>query len=253
MVDHLLERLQNLQARMKEDFKEDSSNQALFFKELLEITGQCIYKLSENPTSTWIKKRLFEIPKVMMENDGKALVVVHIIPQNAFNTPFNSIDLEYVNQHFLPLLDGGFGNFRRINSQGILFKESDSNSYAQLFRDGRVEWVSTNLSNSKYLYPYRIEQGIHTAITEYIHLVANFQPDISFNVYIHLINVEGYYFSIPRTQNKNHIIDTPNIELPTITITPTDRSNFNHSLNASIDVMWNAAGYVKAIPQNALY
>lgn len=243
-------KLIELENKQEKGMGGDGSNLELIFKQFLDWYKDS--NLTNNEKTLWVKNRLNQIKKARQQEEQIPLLVVHILPKNAFETNTTNINLEDYTVILLPMLDGHTGDSRRINYHGILYSETYSNSYTQLYRNGIVESVCDNVSENKRLYVHQIEIGIIRMVGDYLNAMQNV-PDTSFDLHITILNVEGFYFSLPRMLTKNNVIDQKDLYLPCITIKMSSETNIEDAIKPAIDVLWNAGGFPKSLPINAFY
>ncbi|MDQ0802754.1 hypothetical protein [Priestia megaterium] len=255
MRNHLQERLLELEQKIEDTSIQENYKIMSLMKDFLEL-----YKITlqtEDPKTSWINNRLYEIKRKEGNFNQKPLAVVHIVPSKSFTKSSLSLNLQEFNRKYIPMLNGEYGNSQRINYHGILYKETFSHSYTQLYRNGIVELVNTNFWNEdKLFYPFEFENGIITTVEEYLRVMdytLRTTSETSVDLHISLFNVEGSCFSLPRGLAKTHNVDQPEIQLPSITIeiAKEDIMNIKDIIKPSIDLLWNAGGFVQSLPQNS--
>lgn len=221
-------------------------------KEMLELLQQCYHNnVTGQSERTWLQQRIYEIKKTEIDNGSNAMIVAHIVPQSSYNDEF-SINLETYNEKFLPTLDGEQSYTRRINIDGIFYSDYYGKSYTQLYRNGVAEFVSKETLDEKKLFPHLIENGIISTISNYMRVMGE-DTGGSLTVHISLLNVKGYRFPFSTRMLKNPIIDRDDIYLPEISLETSPNTNIQESIRPAMDVMWNAAGFLKAYPANVFY
>jgi hypothetical protein len=113
----------------------------------------------------------------------RTLLVMHVMPQNAFDTP-QSIDLSFVmknNVLIWPMHDTGFS--KKLNFDGVIsyfpgdhlpVQTKAVRSYVQVFRDGCVEAVTTEIFHDDveqlpkvifHSYEESVEKALHNYLT----------------------------------------------------------------------------------------
>lgn len=249
------ERLLELEQKIEDNSLQENYKIISIMKDFLEL-----YKLTiqtEEPQTSWINNRLYEIKRKEGDFNEKPLAVVHIVPSKSFTKSSLSLNLQEFNRKFMPMLNGVYGDSQRINYQGILYKETSSHSYTQLYKNGIAELVNTNFWNEdKMFYPFEFENGIITTVQEYLRAMDHTlrtTSETAVDLYITLLNVEGSYFSLPNTLAKRYPIDQLDIQLPSIKIEilREDIIDIKDIIKPSIDLLWNAGGFVQSLSQNS--
>jgi hypothetical protein len=188
-------------------------------------------------------------------------IVLHLVPLSSFNIPppdilkFKSIITK------IRALNGG-SRSPRYNLDGLIISsmasiEKGCDSYLQLFRNGIIETV-----NSELLYPYNennlqipvsdsinYEYSIIEILHEYMEFYKKLDVGLPIFLFLSLIDIKGYKifppnyrssFNPPTGINKNVIT------LPEVTI-----SNLNddlpHLLKPLFDIIWNSCGLERSL------
>ena len=183
-------------------------------------------------------------------------LVVHLAPLSAFIGAISQVDIrraQQLNMQLYPIgVPGGWSY--RINYEGfITFHVGEvCNGYTQLFRNGAIEAVYSNLIYDEQRYgrliPGRsIEGYIIAALPTYIGLLATLGVPTPVLAMLTLQNVKGAAYTIGSGQlmyGHRDTISKATLVLPEAVIEnygiPLD---YERALKPALDVLWNSAGY----------
>ncbi len=207
------------------------------------------------------KERLFAISSgdaPLILQDG-ALLIIHLIPINAFDLESEYPVLELKRNHadLAPLDSSGYSN--QITIDGIVkysrYSDSENvNTYTQFSKNGVLEIVNrslfANLLNpeEKYIPSLPLEREVIKGITHYISLYEKFQVIPPIFLFFSLIGVKGYRMSIPNEySNFNR---APRSLKDIVQCSPQSIGDYKIPaqtvLRPIFDQLWNAFGYEKS-------
>lgn len=193
---------------------------------------------------------------VLLKKGPKA--ILHLIPFNSFssNTRFDVISLGDKTLTLKPL--GAQGWNHRYNFDGILTyarypNENHAYSYLQVFHNGIIEAVdtdiSTQLNDQKILY-YGTEHVILTALPDFLSIQKNLGVTPPIFVMLSILGVRGYNMEVPagiyRSSLDGHPIDRNDLIIPENIIEDFD-CDHPAIMKPIFDAVWNAAGYPQSI------
>ncbi len=179
-------------------------------------------------------------------------VALHLIPFSSFN-PGQRYDLETIEKISLydiqPLGKENFNH--RYNIDGLLTFSSfpnkkDSYSYVQLYRNGIIEAVNSELlwsgDRSRYINPTLIEKAIVESIPNYMEVCQKFNIDPPIFLFLTLVDVKDYVIPSRASWNLKNPIDRDILLIPEVII---EDLNFEPSLllKPIFDSIWNACGF----------
>ncbi|MED4006072.1 hypothetical protein P4629_11650 [Priestia aryabhattai] len=248
MRGQLQEKILKIERQLENNSDQKNTEIFLLMNDFLEL-----YKLglnAEDPRISWINQRLYEIRKVKGTLTEKPLAVVHIIPNNSFGENVISLNLPEFYKKQIPMLGEEYGNPKRANYHGILQKDTDSEGYTQIYRNGIIELTSTKFWDQyNRFYPFHFENCIIKTIEEYTTMMNDtLKADIQ--VHITLLNVKDCRFFIPRILTEVHKINQDEIQLPSFTIETDSDNLIKDKIAPSLEVLWNAGGFVKSLPKS---
>ncbi|MEN6290884.1 MAG: hypothetical protein ABFD07_02565 [Methanobacterium sp.] len=180
--------------------------------------------------------------------------ILHLIPLNSFYTG-QKYDIPSVINYsnffkFKPLYGGSINP--RINFDGFAtytgLIEGKTHSYSQLYRNGIIESVSTELLNNDRK---EISRGFHEiqivkAIEDYLKIYEEMQVELPILIFITLIGVKDYTMYVPEgrraSSQDTFPIDRDILTLPEVIIEKNEE-NIGNILKSSFDSIWNACGY----------
>ncbi|WP_144594144.1 hypothetical protein [Priestia flexa] len=233
---------------------ENKSNQGT--EELIPLIKDLlnIYKLTLSqapPQISWIESRLYDIKKTIAQKTPSA--IVHIVPSKSSIGNLIKIDLQKFNNNSISMLNGQYSYSRRINYHGILYTGAQSNCYTQVYRNGTMELVHSDLLYKNIFDPVEFEEDLSKVVEQYLSTMLNTlkkQNEDTIEIYITLSNVKDIVFHIKNTRIINrHSIDQEEIKLPVIQIKidNEDCINIKESFQPAIEVLWNAGGFIKPL------
>lgn len=193
--------------------------------------------------------------------DG-AKVVLHIIPINAFDpaSKFDVASLVDNRANLAPIHSSG-GNSRH-NFDGFLTyssisKKSLARSYLQVFRNGIIESVDTELLSHQvgetYIIPsVAYERAILEALPRFLNAQKQLGVSPPLFIMLSLLEVFGYTMAVNRSRfswPQEHPIDKKNLIIPDIMIENFD-SKLAKIMRPALDAIWNATGWPRSMNYN---
>ena len=192
---------------------------------------------------------------------GKARIILHSIPYSAFESgqsiSFTSIEKDIWS---IPLIYSSVSDFR-YNLDGLIaLNERGDNTfgaYAQIYRNGVIESVSTRLFGDRTEDPYipssvfeeEIIKSLETCITLYQKLLVN----LPFVLLVTFAGVQGYKLAVNQRldtwHQHTHKIDRNLLLLPE-TIIEDFAVDPSTALRPIFDSVWNAAGWARSYGYN---
>jgi hypothetical protein len=187
---------------------------------------------------------------------SRPFVVLHIMPQGAFDSA-QSVDLALVMNRpglIWPMRDAGFST--KLNFDGVLAyfpgdhlaQEAKSvRSYVQVFRDGCVEIVTTeifhDLEHGKIIFP-AYEESIELAVRRHLIMLEAARVEPPFFVALTVIGAEDYSLAV-RDQFGFERVSAPiGREIVIVPETPiyTYASTYHDGLKEPFDRIWQTCG-----------
>jgi hypothetical protein len=187
---------------------------------------------------------------------GAPRAVLHVLPLSAFDSPEEAaVDLEGGMRSGL-LLPPGNGGFPRYNFDGVVSEGRSGegfDSYAQLFRAGGVEGVTTepflSAGGQKRFGGERLEGFVIEALQQYLTLQRRLGVEPPVAVMLSLVSVRGYVIpggSIRRVRP----VDRDDLVVPEALVREDlglDREGVERLLRPAFDAIWNACGYAGSL------
>jgi hypothetical protein len=190
---------------------------------------------------------------------NSALVVLHLIPMNAFEVGQN-YDMQAVYQSYrsnLVLLHRQLHGQLRYNFDGILASDFDSHtnsaySYVQIYRNGIIEAVDAYLLNfledeTHEVIPYGYEEFVRNSFPDMLQLqeFVGARPPIL--VMMSILDVKGRRIKMPHNFGYRY---TEKIDRSTLILPETRIDSFDVDrdtvLRPMFDMIWNAAGWPRS-------
>lgn len=194
--------------------------------------------------------------------EAKPKIIFHLIPISAFaaNIKYDLREFQLsANREILAPISADYGSNLRFNFDGILtYEQYDRTkpavSYLQLFRNGIVESVDTNLfepDDTPPLIPsFNFERDIIKAFERYVNIQSMLETEPPYFLLLTLFGVKGY--NLPtraRTIGRyNNLIDRNDLFVPEILVDDLSLPAAT-ILRPAFDSVWNAA----AQPQSPYY
>lgn len=193
---------------------------------------------------------------------GKGLVVLHLLPLTAFDSPAPQVDLEAADRDHWALLKPGAlsgGDAPRHNFDGLLrvgtIPPKGPQSYVQLFRTGAVEMADAYaLDDRTEGTPSKIpsvafERYILEALPKYLELQERLGVAPPVLVMLSMLGVRGYQMTrSPGAFNEGMPIDRNDLLVSEILFDEfeTDAQAVAARVRPTFDAVWNACGYPRS-------
>ena len=184
-------------------------------------------------------------------------IILHMIPlsrRSSIDTGHRIFTSRPGHDVFLPFAE--LAERHRVNFDGVLaYEDSDQTptswSYAQLYRDGKIEAVSACLIDPKHPDDYKSwrpvsETKVFNAVTQYLALLNQIGVDLPILIMLTLTDVKGYgvmgsdRYGSPETDG--HKIDRDILMLPEVLCEDFDMDS-ETLLRPALDALWRAGGY----------
>lgn len=203
-----------------------------------------------------------ETPLPILSNSF--FTAIHILPLSAFNTSFkvSSATLLAVKEGkhsklFSPLYCMGWSH--RINLDGVIAFSSAGDkpvvrTYVQLYRNGNVEAVDSNLLPRKeeternVLPMYSIEDEIMKYAEKTMKFLTEIEVQPPYYIFLSLIGVNEFTIATPSRMShlETNPITIDDLILPEIVIEDVN-DNIQHKFRPIFDIIWNAGGISKSL------
>lgn len=213
----------------------------------------------------FVNQRIFDIkagdtPLPIMSGD--CFLAIHVIPISSFTT-----DHRLNNDTILALREAKYTDFRpfhetgwsyRINLDGVLAYSSNrrdeniTRTYAQLYRDGKIEIVESSVfesirdeSRGGVIPMVWLETRIMDYVEDMVQLLINISFNPPFYVYLTLAGIKDLKISLPsnlRYIDDVALINVNDLRLPPVIIDGGDFNKFE-KFKPIFDVIWNAGGF----------
>lgn len=184
-------------------------------------------------------------------------IVMHMLPVSSFLGGASAFDLGSMskNHDLIRPLYWDLHNYR-INIDGFLSYSNDGgngsvNSYAQFFRDGKIEYVESGLlapgENPAHGIPYLCsESEMMKTVTQSLNLYKKAQVVPPVVIYVALLNVKGLTINPGRNYfvRRTHPIDREMLMLPEVVANDFDVA-VDELIKPVLDAIWNACGYAE--------
>ena len=233
--------------KLVDDFTERSVNQ---FK---ETTESC---------KNYRNERLDKIKagETPIELDPEApKIVLDIVPFGALESA-KSIDVSLLKPKYAGELEPLSWSFPRgysypqHNFDGLVRVDSASNSYTQLFNDGKIEAVNTSILTTylpRVISANLYEQKTLESLKRYLEAQKHLGVVPPLFVMVSLLGVNEYTTSFENTntwayQNQDHRIDRPNLIVPEVVIDSYD-CNLAEVMKPIFDTIANAAKWPRSM------
>ncbi len=193
--------------------------------------------------------------------NGKGVVVLHVLPLSAFDTPPPQVDLEKAEREHWNLLKPGAltGDAPRYNFDGLLrpatSRDARHQAYAQLFRSGAIEvadaWAVADKGKGTpdTIPSVAFERYLLEALPGHLALQEKLGVDPPVLVMLSLIGVGGYRMTVsPSAFDEGEPIDRDDLVFPEILLEEyeTDPRSVASLLRPALDAVWNACGYPRS-------
>jgi hypothetical protein len=183
-------------------------------------------------------------------------LVLHIAPLSAFGGTNLQVDVrraQQLNMQLYPIGAPGSCSYR-MNYEGFLtFRVGDvCNGYTQLFRNGAIEAVYSNLINEaqrygRLIHGQSIEQYITRAFRSYLGVLDTLDVPTPILLMVTLQNVKGAIYAIEAGHlmfGNSETISKATLVLPEAVIENYGAAvDYERALKPALDVLWNSAGY----------
>lgn len=196
--------------------------------------------------------------KIPVQLNKNPKIVIHIIPITAFDPTRTLLDASFIRDKatgIQPIIPGYNGI--RNNFDGYLIYDEVTGTrgtYVQIFRNGIIESVDAKLIDPKKIAVdkvhgfsgSRFDCGIYRAISSYICYEKKFGIEPPFLIMLSLLGVSGYVI-FPENIGSGlpGEIDRDVLQVPEIMVESFEY-NHNEVMKQILDVVWNAAGYLKS-------
>lgn len=195
-----------------------------------------------------------ETPVALTE---KARAIFHIMPYSSFETN-SSLDFVSIEKDIwsIPIIYSSASNYR-YNLDGVIVNyEKEGNlfgGYTQIFRNGVIESVSTNLFSSNaegsYIPSIVFEREIIGFFEACLTLYKKLSVSTPFVLIVSLIGVRGYKLAVAQHLERwhDHInrIDRDTLLLPEVVVEDLS-ANSATILKPIFNAVWNSAGWNKS-------
>lgn len=178
---------------------------------------------------------------------GAGYLVLHVIPGLSFGTEY-AVDLSLVNNqiYFPPFSSSGYD--RRFNSDGII--SFARNTYCQLYRNGCVETVGTNIIYKDDDGKLRLRPIYEKIVLEktvlYLRALRGLKIECPISIGFSLLGVKGAKLAMNDFFDDVGAIDKNELILPEIVLdaygVEDDIQGLAQLLRPAFDVVWNASG-----------
>jgi hypothetical protein len=193
-----------------------------------------------------------EIPVSLM---GKARTIFHLIPYSAFeSSPLLNFETIEKDIWSILLMRSSVSSYRYNLDGLIVYSEKEnnlSNAYAQIFRNGIFESVSTSLFVSSTEDPHIpsivFERELINSFESCATLYRKLQVSMPAVLMVSLIGVRGYKLGVSQMLNHEHVnkIDRDTLLLPEIIIEDFGIDPAT-TLRPILDALWNSAGWARS-------
>jgi hypothetical protein len=183
-----------------------------------------------------------------------ARVILHLVPLNSFSTR-NQIEISAENDFvraFCP--PGSRGWNHRLNLDGrVCFttqRNGRSDSYTQLYRDGRVEaaFCFVDRQGEKTIPSRWYEEQIIKSLRSYLSALSSLGVSPPIFVALSMLGVSGYSMYVPggRSFMHDYSVDRDTLIFPELQIDEmsADPTKF---MKSTFDSVWNAFGYERSL------
>lgn len=180
---------------------------------------------------------------------GSGKIVLHLIPLNAFY-PGQSYDIHKMDDGRLGLIYEDLNRIR-YNFDGILEyeqieeDEGETSDYAQLFRNGIIEAVTTTYCNheKKTITSKNYEIAIINALKGYFGIYRKLNVEYPVFIFITLVDVKGYQMGRDKgSRRMDYVIDRDVLAVPEIILKKYPDS-IENEIKPIFDTIRNACGF----------
>jgi len=217
---------------------------------LSQTMGERIRRFREDRISSIYAN---ELP-VPFENGAK--IALHLIPISSFN-PGQSYDISKTisnNGLLAPIYPASYN--RRYNFDGYISytmnSEQKSESYVQLYRNGIIEVVDSQLLHSwdkkLLIYSRSFEEDLIASLSRFCSFLKLIEIDLPCFIFMTLLGIKGYSIEPngPSRIMKNHPIDRDILIIPEVIIENLD-AEADEILHPIFDTIWNACGFERSL------
>ncbi len=188
---------------------------------------------------------------------------IHIVPLTAFSTSFRitpKILLELKEgKHsslFQPLRASGWSH--RINLDGAVVYSTDTNNdmmtYTQFYGDGKIEaldnfTLSASAERGSNILPMGGIEGLTMSyVAKMLQLLATFEFQPPFYVFVSLVGIEGFTVSKPEgfISSDTELITQKELLLPEVVIENIS-DDLSQKFKPIFDMIWNSAGVSRSL------
>ena len=194
--------------------------------------------------------RLYNGPKVML----------HVVPLSAMagrpSLDIASVDPEEIR---LTALRSGRYDLTRYNFDGLVVSppagdDGIAPSYAQLFRTGAIETVSSTMiypdDGRHYIKSLVVESALIETVSDYVGVASRLELEPPFVIMLTFSGIEGYQV-LPETRNRHwdsfrNPLDRDILLIPEVVVETTD---FDAAaiLRPAFDTLWQSAGWPRSL------
>ena len=174
-------------------------------------------------------------------------IVLHLIPLESFSSP-PQIDLAAAARHgsnLLPFGSSGYNN--RVNLDGLLHHTMNSGSYIQLYKNGIIETVNSDIisanGNIKSIPSGTFNRALVQHVPDYMSALEKLGVNLPIVILLTLIGVKGYSMAVNRPTFGGAKIDRDILLIPEIIL---DKFEIiSDDLQPLVKSVWNAAGWLE--------
>jgi hypothetical protein len=182
-------------------------------------------------------------------------VALHLLPIGSFD-PTTTYDIKPIGPADLrPMRAMGWND--RLNIDGLLTfsgggdGSDPSHAYAQLYRNGIIEAVTTSAfmysDKGKRIANISLEKALIEALPGYISVQRRIGVDVPIAVFVTYIGAEGYLMNSDHEFRQKFPIDRDVLQLPECLIESFEDVNPVNVLRPMFDLAWNACGYSRSL------
>ena len=206
--------------------------------------------------SSFIKSRNNAIlnNEAMMPLTGKGKIAFYLIPIDSLSSK-RRLDVINLKGNLRPPFCHGWNS--RINLEGYMnyspSQTGETNSYAQIYRNGIIEVVNSSLltgfrEEDRFIPSVAYESEIIVSVKSYLEILKNYDIYPPFVFGLSFINIRNYHLSNDRQFGgfgANIIYNKDILQLPEILITEFTEK-VEELLHDTFDAVWNTFGFEKS-------
>lgn len=189
---------------------------------------------------------------------SSSFLALHIVPLSAFSSSFQldsatllSLQTAQYSSIFQPISASGWNH--RINLDGVtaytpLASESSIRTYTQLYRDGRIETVLSDVFTENKLPMGYVEPRVMEHTKKMLQLLGSLEFQPPFYVFLSLVGVEGCTVTLPSNNvfDETEPIIQKELILPEIVIEDVG-GDIQQAFKPIFDMIWNASGMSRSL------